>query len=265
MDKKNDIFVITSKENEKFKKIKSLNQSKYRNKVKKYIAEGLRTVELCFQYGKKVDQVVVSEHFYRANIDFLRKLDTKILCFSDKLFRDLSDTENPQGILGIVEMDTLDICDLDKENHKKIIVLDRLQDPGNVGTIIRTADAMGFDLVAFTKGTVDIYNPKVVRSAMGSMFYMDLLKVEEEDLYRWLKENKYQIISTHLDASDYFDEIEYDDNCAIVMGNEANGINNFWEINSTKLVKIPMYGKAESLNVSVSASLMMYISTKNKK
>lgn len=250
--------VISSKDNEKYKFLKGLSQGKNRNKSRKYLAEGLRTIELCIEYEKDMDMIAVSESFLISNLKFVESINTRVFCFSDRLFSDISNTENSQGIISVLDMDDLDISKLDMEKHKKIVILDRVQDPGNVGTIIRTADAAGFDLVVFTKGSVDMYNPKVVRSAMGSMFYIDRIKTEQESIYSWLLENGYQIVSTYLDTENYFDEVDYSDRCALVLGNEANGINDFWISGSTELVKIPMYGKAESLNVSVSSALMLY-------
>ena len=147
--------------------------------------------------------------------------------------------------------------DFDPARHKRVLILDRLQDPGNVGTIIRTADAMGFDLICMTKGCVDVYNPKVVRSAMGSGFYMDLLMESQEAILSILKGADLQIVSSSLDTDNYYDEVTYADRCALVLGNEANGINDFWVENSDLLVKIPMYGKAESFNVAISGALLM--------
>ena len=145
----------------------------------------------------------------------------------------------------------MDSEDFNKNKHKKIVVVDRVQDPGNMGTIIRTADAAGFDLIICIKGTVDYYNPKVVRSAMGSMFYMDMMSLDNEEARDLLKVNDIDIVSSYLDTENYYDKVDYKEN-------EANGISDFWIRQSDVLVKIPMFGKAESLNVAVSSALLMY-------
>ncbi|WP_314729780.1 RNA methyltransferase [Peptostreptococcus stomatis] len=250
---------IKSKDNEKFKAIKSLLVSKKRYKEKKYLAEGLRTVELALEHGADIDMVIL-----RDGSEF--DLDLRVHTLSKDLYDQVSDTENSQGIMAVVKMRDLSKEDFDPSRHRKVLVLDRLQDPGNVGTIIRTADAMGFDLICMAKGCVDVYNPKVVRSAMGSGFYMDILLESQEAILSILKGAGLQIVSSSLDTDNYYDEVTYGDGCALVLGNEANGINDFWIENSDLLVKIPMYGKAESFNVAISAALLMskVIKRKNK-
>lgn len=260
-ERKKMIF-IKSKDNEKFKLAKSLLKSKYRNREKKYLAEGLRTVELALEYGAEIDSVFLSEKFINndENINVIEKLEkrTKIFALSDELFKNISDTENSQGIIAMIKMSNLEMEDYNADKHKKIIILDRLRDPGNLGTIIRTADAAGFDMIIMTKGCVDVYNPKVVRSAMGSMFYMDIVSTSQEKALETLKNNNVEIVSSYLKTENLFNKVNYSDKCALVLGNEANGICDFWIDNSDLLVKIPMYGKAESLNVGISAALLMY-------
>lgn len=254
------MFEINSKDNAKFKKAKSLLKTKFRNKERKYLAEGLRTIELAIEYKAELDAVYINSKFEEENQKLVSELEklTKVYLLSNELFKGISSTENSQGIIAEIKMKDLEISDFNKEKHKKIIVLDRLQDPGNLGTIIRTADAAGFDMLILTKGCVDLYNPKVVRSAMGSMFYMDMILTTEEEAVEVLKENEVEIVSSFLRTENYYNTVEYREHCALVVGNEANGINDFWIENSDTLVKIPMKGKAESLNVGISAALLMY-------
>ena len=247
------MLYIKSKDNEKFKKIKSLLMSKKRNKEKMYLAEGLRTIELALEYKADIEMIVIREGSeFNLNIG-----DNSICTLSKDLYDQVSDTENSQGIMAIIRMKDFSKEDYNPNKHKKILIMDRLQDPGNVGTIIRTADAMGFDLICMTKGCVDVYNPKVVRSAMGSGFYMDILLESQEVILDLLKKSGSQIISSYLSTDTYYNQVEYKESCAIIVGNEANGINEFWIDNSDILVKIPMYGKAESLNVAISSALLM--------
>ena len=256
------MIFIKSKDNEKYKLAKSLLKSKYRNKEKKYLAEGLRTVELALEYNAEIEAVFLSEKFTNdsSNEKTIKELEekTKVFSVSDDLFKNISSTENTQGIIAVIRMKNITVEDFNGEIHKKVIILDRLQDPGNLGTIIRTADAAGFNMIIMTKGCVDVYNPKVVRSAMGSMFYMDIVHSTQEDALKVLKENGVQIVSSFLRTDNMFNDVEYDEKCALVVGNEANGICDFWIDNSDVLVKIPMVGKAESLNVAISAALLMY-------
>lgn len=253
---------IKSKDNDKFKLTKSLLTTKYRNKEGKYIAEGQRTIELAIEYGASIEFVFVNERFYndpsKGVLIASLKESTHVYILDDSLFRQVVTTENSQGILAVINKKKMDSEDFNKNKHKKIIVVDRIQDPGNMGTIIRTADAAGFDLIICIKGTVDYYNPKVVRSAMGSMFYMDMMSLDNEEARDLLKVNDIDIVSSYLDTENYYDKVDYNENTALVVGNEANGISDFWIGQSDVLVKIPMFGKAESLNVAVSSALLMY-------
>src|SRR3712207_6391580 len=176
---------IKSKDNDKFKLTKSLLTTKYRNKEGKYIAEGQRTIELAIEYGASIEFVFVNERFYndpsKSVLIASLKESTHVYILNDSLFRQVVTTENSQGILAVINKKKIDSRDFNKNKHKKIIVVDRIQDPGNMGTIIRTADAAGFGLIICIKGTVDYYNPKVVRSAMGSMFYMDMMSLDNEE------------------------------------------------------------------------------------
>lgn len=253
---------IKSKDNEKFKLAKSLLTTKYRNKEGKYIAEGQRTIELAIEYGANLDFVFVSRDFHNDPrkaylVDKLSQMRC-LYILDESLFKQITTTENSQGIIAVIKKNKMNIKDFDKKIHKKIIVLDRVQDPGNMGTIIRTADAAGFDLIICIRGSVDYYNPKVVRSAMGSMFYMDMMNLTDEAALDILKGSEIEIVSSYLETENYYDKVEYSEKTAIVVGNEANGISDFWIENSDSLVKIPMFGKAESLNVAISSALLMY-------
>lgn len=260
---------IKSKDNSKFKLAKSLLKSKYRNKENKFLAEGLRTVELAIEYKADIEWIFVSRYF-QENENNAEKLEhiTKeyqVYVIDNDLFEQLSSTENSQGIIAVMNMKKIEIDVLNEKKHKKILVLDRLQDPGNVGTIVRTADAAGFDLVIVNKGCVDVYNPKVVRSAMGSIFYMDIVFAEDEEIFNVIKSNNIELVSSSLETDSFFDQVSYGEFVALVLGNEANGISDFWKNNADKLVKIPMYGKAESLNVAISSAILMYSINSNIK
>ena len=127
-----------------------------------------------------------------------------------------------------------------------------------MGTIIRTADACGVDLIIALKGCVDIYNPKVIRSTMGSIFDMNIVYENQDEAINFLKNNGFSIVSSYLDTDNYYNNISYNNKTALVIGNEANGINNDIILNSDTLLKIPIYGKAESLNAAISSAILMY-------
>ena len=256
-------MIINSKDNEKIKYTKSLLKSKNRNKEKKFIIEGYRIVTLAIDCDAKLEYVFINEDFENKKehielLEILKSKNIKVYKTTNKLFENFIDTENTQGIIGVVKFNTNTLESNFKKENKFVLVLDRIQDPGNMGTIIRTADACGVDLIIALKGCVDIYNPKVIRSTMGSIFDMNIVYESQDEAINFLKNNGFSIVSSYLDTDNYYNNISYNNKTALVIGNEANGINNDIILNSDTLVKIPIYGKAESLNAAISSAILMY-------
>lgn len=256
------IIEIISKENEKIKYTKSLLKSKTRYSENKYIIEGYRIITQALDCNANIDYIVFNDDFVNKKefiiIDTLKSRNIPIYKTTNKLFKDLVDTENTQGILAVINAKEDKLKDLIKDETKFVVILDRIQDPGNMGTIIRTADASGVDLIITLKGSVDIYNPKVIRSTMGSIFNMKTISLNEEDAMKALKDNGFNIVSSYLDTENYYNNVGYGNKVALVIGNEANGINDKIIEKSDILVKIPIYGSAESLNAAISAGILMY-------
>ncbi|MFI3210015.1 MAG: RNA methyltransferase [Peptostreptococcaceae bacterium] len=253
---------INSKDNDKIKYTKSLLKTKTRNKDKKFIVEGYRILTLAIECSALIDYVFINEDFenkeeHKTLIKDLEKLKVAVYKTTNKLFEEFCDTKNTQGVIGVVKFNPKNENELSKDD-RFVLVLDRIQDPGNMGTIIRTADACGIDSIVLIKGCVDIYNPKVIRSTMGSIFDMNIVSLDEEDAIKMIKKNDFKIVSSYLDTENFYNDIEYDYKSALVIGNEANGISQNIIDNSDTLVKIPIYGKAESLNAGISAAILMY-------
>jgi TrmH family RNA methyltransferase len=255
--------MITSKDNEKIKYTKSLLKSKARNKENKFIIEGYRILTLAVECSADIDYVFINEDFekkeeHKKFIALLEDKNIKIFKTTNKIFDELIDTKNSQGILAVVRYENKTLSKNLTDESKFVVVLDRIQDPGNMGTIIRTADAAGVDTIIALKGTVDIYNPKVVRSTMGSIFDMNIINASQEEAIEILKSKNFEIVSSYLNTDNFYDKIEYNNKVALVIGNEANGVNDDLIKNSDTLVKIPIYGKAESLNAAISSAILMY-------
>ena len=256
-------IMITAKDNDKVKYTKSLLKSKNRNKESKFIIEGYRILTLAIECNAKIDYVFINEEFEKKteHVEFLEILKSKNINTyktTNKIFNGLVDTESTQGILAVVKFNQRTIQENLKDEHRFVLILDRIQDPGNMGTIIRTADAAGVDAIIALKGCVDIYNPKVIRSTMGSIFDMNIIHATQEEAVRLLKLKNFDIVSSYLDTDNYYDKVEYNYKTALVIGNEANGINDELVSKSDVLVKIPIYGKAESLNAAISSAILMY-------
>lgn len=256
-------IMISSKDNEKIKYTKSLLKTKGRTKESKFIIEGYRILTLATECRADIDYVFINEDFENKeeHIEFLQKLEKsniKLYKTTNKIFDELIDTENTQGILAVVNFKVKTLEENLNDETNFVLILDRIQDPGNMGTIIRTADAAGVDTIIALKGCVDIYNPKVIRSTMGSIFDMNIINATQEESVRLLKLKNFDIVSSYLDTDNFYNEIEYNYKVALVIGNEANGVNDELISKSDVLVKIPIYGKAESLNAAISSAILMY-------
>lgn len=246
---------IESKNNNSFKDIKKLKEKKHRVKNNKYIIEGLRFVDEALKSGVSIDSIIFTQNFKEKNDEFFSKIsaNVKLIQMNESLLKQLCSTENPQGVLAVVNMQNKELKD-----GELVILVDKVQDPGNMGTIIRTAHAAGASGIVVIKGTVDIYNDKTLRSTMGSIFYIPVVEDDSLEYIKSLKEDGYRLVVSSLQGKNNFFEEDLQGKVIIAVGNEGNGISDeVYEISDVK-VKIPMPGNAESLNVAVATSVMIY-------
>jgi len=259
------MITITSSQNPLIKEIRSLKNRKYREEKKLFFVEGARLVEEALKEDAPVVRIFVSQQQLASKNGYAARLLSGInsrgyetIILPEKLFKEISDTESPQGFMAVIRTRFYNLEEiLDKGDL--FIILDSLQDPGNMGTIIRTADAAGFTGVIVSKGSVDVYNPKVLRSTMGAIFRVPVCFseniIETVDL---LSSKGVKICAAHLKGTENYFDVDMQGSTAIIIGNEANGISDVVASHAHALVKIPMVGKAESLNASVAAGLLMY-------
>lgn len=255
-------MVITSQSNEQIKHIINLNKkSSYRKQNRQFIAEGVKM----FREAPKEDivKVYVSDTFSAQNDKLLENTDFQIV--SDAVFNKISDTVTPQGILCIVKQrqyslkNIVDTYDRHENDRIRFVILDRIQDPGNLGTIIRTAEGAGITAIITGNDTVDRYSPKVIRSTMGSIYRVPFITADSlPDVIDGLHEYGFTLYAAHLQGAGYYDDIAYSDRAAVMIGNESQGLSSDVSAKADKLVKIPMQGKIESLNAAVAAALFMY-------
>ena len=250
--------MITSTSNPQVKRLLQLQKkSKARNEEKVFLVEGLRMFSEVPK--ERVEKVYISESLYNRKklVQDLRDFDVEIL--SDSVFSRVSDTKTPQGILCIVRQKKYDLEKIFEIKNPHFIILDNLQDPGNLGTIVRTAEGAGVDAVFLSKESVDIYNPKTIRSTMGSIYRMPVIYVE--DLLKLLKTLKNQGIlsyAAHLEGERSYDLENYQTGTAILIGNEGSGLREEVANAADIRVKIPMQGQVESLNAAVAATVFMF-------
>ena len=256
------MIVITSNANESYKAILRLKQKKARDQEGLYLIEGPNLIREALDNGAAIHQVVCSRDFKAE------ALPAHTLFVDDKLFQKLSDTESPQGIFAVVEKRVYSEGEFFQSAEAKtgnFVVLDRLQDPGNIGTLLRTADAAGYQGAILMKGTGDIYSPKVVRAATGSLFRLPVLPIDEpQEAIALLRKYGKKILCTSLQTEADYYHIDMRENIALIIGNEGKGVcKEFMEMSDLQ-VKIPMIGQVESLNAAVSAGILMYESVRQQ-
>ena len=252
--------VISSKDNEIIKNIRKLKEKKYRDIENSYIIEGIIIVKEAIAEKATIKQIVVCEECINdgeLDKDTLYEIAKYNLIYvTKKVFDLITDVKTPQGIIAVIE----------KNNANKgidysqdiIIALDDLQDPGNLGTILRTVDSANLNQIILSKNSADPYNPKVVRSTMGAIFRVNILEVENlKDELEKVKQNGFKVMVTSLDTKSSIYDTEYNKK-VIVIGNEANGVSKEIQNMADEKVKIPMIGKTESLNASVATGIMIY-------
>ena len=275
--------IISSKDNKRIKYIRSLlEKGGIRKKNHSFVVEGIKLVDEALEYGNVLD-IIVSESLYHEIVsgDLTRngllsdngkhiikqvKQGTSLTVVSDAVFKSVSETITPQGVIAVVDMPESGLLEGDylkkayeKSGKIKLLVLEDTADPGNLGTIMRTAEAAGVTGVIMGKGTVDIFNPKVVRSTMGSIFRLPFSYVDDlKAVILGLKRDGISFYATHLKGKESYRDISYSDKAGILIGNEARGLSDEIANLADTYVIIPMQGKVESLNAAVAAALMMY-------
>ena len=253
-------MVISSKDNETIKKLKKLKDKKYRDQENCYIIEGIKLIKEAINENAKIKLIIVCDDCKQENnIDADAKYEiAKYECIyvTEKIFLSLTNVVNPQGILAVIEKEkSNNVINYDED---LFLVLDDIQNPGNMGTILRTADSLNLKQIIVSKGSSDIYNPKVVRSTMGAIFRVNI--IESDNLVKTLKDmkkHKIKIVTTNLQTDKKIYDVDYEKS-AIVIGNEANGVSNEVLELADEKVKIPMPGKTESLNASVATAIILY-------
>lgn len=204
-------------------------------------------------------QIYVSESYYNKNKQVLSELETGYEIVQDSVFKAVSDTVTPQGILCVAKWPEYALETLPETENPLFLLLEDIQDPGNLGTIFRTAEGACVTAVIMSRGTVDIYNPKTIRSTMGSIYRVPFLYVDDlADIVEYLKKKEIQVYAAHLQDSVDYVKRSYKEGTAFLIGNEGSGLSDAVCRSASGYIKIPMQGELESLNAAVAASLLVY-------
>lgn len=264
----NQKTIISSASNPQMKNMSLLlKKAKERSEQGVYVIEGFKMFEEARKEGLLV-KAYASESFYasklRENENYFTDIEYEII--TDSVFNSVSETKTPQGIMAIVKQKEYLLENIIGAKEACILLLEDIRDPGNLGTMIRTAEGAGMTGIILNSSSVDIYNPKVIRSTMGSIYRVPIYQAK--DFISVLKEIKKQDISifaAHLKGKHYDTEGTFRGKCAILIGNEANGLSEEVSAYSDVLIKIPMAGKVESLNAAVAAAILMYEAARQRR
>ena len=236
--------VVTSLDNKRIKNLSKLLIKKYRDEEGKFLVEGEHLVEEAYKAGVLLE-VVKCE-------DYIGEYDVPTTLVTYEVIKKLSNTQSPQRIIGVCKK--LE----EKEIGNKVLVLEDLQDPGNLGTIIRSSVAFNVDTIIVSNNTVDIYNDKVLRSSEGMLFHINIIKRDINNILDELHNSGYTLYGTKVDGGTNIKEIEVNEKFAVIMGNEGAGVSNDTLDKCDKYLYIPMNNNCESLNVGVATSIILY-------
>lgn len=250
--------MITAAGNQRVKNLVNLIQkAKARREQDVFITEGIKM--FLEADTEKIKEVYVSRSFYEKGTarEKIEQCNYEIL--SDELFKKVSDTQTPQGVLCVLEQYHYGLEDLFQKENPLFLILEDIQDPGNLGTMVRTAEGAGVDGIIMTKGTVDIYNPKTIRSTMGSVYRMPFIYTDDLlSVMKQLQARKVKLYAAHLKGNQFYHQMDFKGATAFLIGNEGNGLKDETAAAADAYMKIPMEGKVESLNAAVASVILMY-------
>ena len=248
---------ITSLDNKEIKNIiRLINKSRLRNESKLFVAEGLRELRMANSNGFNIKKLFCNTNI--ANLESVKsEFKSEIIEVNNEVYSKISFRNTTEGLVGILGHKDEKIELLPKKNNL-VIILDGVEKPGNIGAILRSCDAAKVDLIIINNQKCDLYNPNVIRSSLGTIFSQKILSDDYESTYNFLKKNNLKVYATSLNGEKNIDKIDYNKSCAIVVGSENLGISKFWYTKSDELIKIPMLGSIDSLNVSVATAIVLY-------
>lgn len=253
--------VIKSKDNNKIKYVRNLNLKKFRDEENAFVVEGIKFVIEAINEGADIKFLLLNEEVQGKDgvkqiIDLVN--ENNIIICSEQVFNSVADTVSAQGVLAVINKNVINKEDIINK-YNFIIMCDRIQDPGNLGTIVRIADAFGPAALLLNKGCVDVFNPKVVRASAGAVFRVPIIIEDYESEFINIMKNKgFYIVSTVVDSEYTFDNMEKRQKICTVIGNEGQGVSQEIIDNSDISLTIKMTGRAESLNASVAAGISIY-------
>lgn len=252
---------ITSLQNSRIKNIVKLSKSKERREQNLFFFEGAREMNLALASGYEIDSVFVCPELFEKTDypDVLMSIsETKLFEVSIAVFEKIAYREGSDGLLVLAKPKDHGLLDLKLSDNPFIIILESVEKPGNLGAILRTADAAPVDAVIICDPATDLYNPNAIRSSVGCLFTVQTAVCSSQEALTFLNKKKIKSFAAELQASQWYQDTDFTHSSAIVMGTEADGLTDFWLNNADARIKIPMRGKIDSLNVSVSTAVLTF-------
>jgi TrmH family RNA methyltransferase len=252
-------ILITSTQNPKIKSLLALEKPRERRKQQLFLVEGAKEIKLAIEAGYKIGNIFFCEEIInKEEADFVYAQDKLLIPVSKDVFEKIAIRESSGGMLAVAEQKTHRLEDIKLSKRPLLLILESVEKPGNLGAILRTADAAGVDAVIICDPQTDFYNPNVIRSSVGCVFTTQIASATSETTIAWLKKEGVNIFCTYLKASKPYHEINFTQPSAIVMGTEATGLSDVWVDSSTANIIIPMSGKIDSMNVSTATAVVVF-------
>ncbi|HYG03003.1 MAG TPA: RNA methyltransferase [Chryseosolibacter sp.] len=252
-------FKITSTQNPKVKSLLALEKPRERRKQGLFIIEGKKEIRMAMDAGYKIGNLFFCDEMISlADLHDLNTDNKLVIPVSKDVFDKIAVRENSGGVLAVAEQKAHNLKQLKLSGNPLVLILEGVEKPGNLGAILRTADAAGVDAVIICDPQTDFYNPNVIRSSIGCVFSTQIASATSEETINWLREMKIKIYCTYLKASKPYHLVDYLKPSAIVMGTEATGLSDIWVQHADANIIIPMQGKIDSMNVSTAASVVVF-------
>ena len=256
------IIKISSKDNPSFKYAKKLfDKSSYRKKEEKFIVEGVREIDLCLKSNFTIESIFTSGD----NQNKFSDTGIKTYEITQDLIKKIIYRETTEGVFAIVNHKKQDLKSLKLNSDELILVLENPEKPGNIGAIMRTYEACGFKNLIIVNSKIDLYNPNTIRSSLGSIFHLNIFRLNSEELLNFLKKNEFKIYSSLIKSKKRFTNVNFKQRCALVMGPEKSCVSDIFIKNSNDSINIPMFGNVDSLNLSVSTGIILYEAINQRK
>ena len=252
--------LITSSQNPKIKLAQSLEKARERKKQGLFIIEGKKETDLALAGKYQIKYLFYCEdRLSEKEIEIYHSKNLYVIPVDAEIFAKLSYRDNTSSVLSIANFKPHPLTNIKLTTpNPLILILESVEKPGNLGALLRTADAAAMDAVIICDPQTDFYNPNVIRSSVGCVFTTPIASASSKEVFDWLKENKINIYCTYLNASQPYHEVNYKEASAIIMGSESTGLSDLWTKNSDQNIIIPMLGSIDSMNVSASAAIVIF-------